>query len=58
MVLLPGTGRSDTDKIVVARYGSLQPNGIASRNTFLIDHEGKIAKVWTGSIPRATARKC
>jgi peroxiredoxin Q/BCP len=41
---------SDTDKKVVAEYGSLGSYGpykIANRNTFLINPEGKIVKVWT-----------
>jgi peroxiredoxin Q/BCP len=42
---------ADTDKKVVDEYGSLSQRGIASRNTFLIDPSGKIAKVWTGVNP-------
>ncbi len=45
---------SDTDKKVVAQYGSLANYGvmkIAKRNTFLINPEGKIVKVWTGVDP-------
>jgi peroxiredoxin Q/BCP len=42
---------SDTDKKVVERYGSLRPNGMAARNTFLIDPSGKITKVWTAVDP-------
>jgi|SRR6185437_1544276 len=45
---------SDTDKKVVAEYGSLGNYAgfkIAKRNTFLINPEGKIAKVWTGVDP-------
>ena len=42
---------SDTDKKVVDSYGSLRPNGMAARNTFLVDPKGKIAKVWTGVNP-------
>jgi peroxiredoxin Q/BCP len=41
---------SDTDKKVVSEYGSLGSYGpykIAKRNTFLINPEGKIVKVWT-----------
>jgi thioredoxin-dependent peroxiredoxin len=41
---------SDTDKKVVAEYGSLGNYAgfkIAKRNTFLINPEGKIVKVWT-----------
>ena len=37
---------SDTDKKAVALYGSMRENGMALRNTFLIDPKGKIAKVW------------
>lgn len=42
---------ADTEKKVVAEYGSLSDKGYASRNTFLIDPEGKIVKVWTGVKP-------
>ncbi|HWB86648.1 MAG TPA: peroxiredoxin [Bryobacteraceae bacterium] len=42
---------SDTGKQVVDQYGSLRPNGIAFRNTFLVNPEGKIVKVWTGVNP-------
>lgn len=42
---------ADTDKKVSADYGSLRPNGVAARNTFLIDPQGKVAKVWTGVNP-------
>ncbi len=41
---------ADTDHKVVASYGSLgswNGNAMAQRNTFLIDPQGKIAKVWT-----------
>jgi thioredoxin-dependent peroxiredoxin len=41
---------SDTGKKVVSEYGSLgnyMGYKIANRNTFLINPEGKIAKVWT-----------
>lgn len=42
---------ADSDKKVVDEYGSLNQRGMASRNTFLIDPKGKIAKVWTGVSP-------
>jgi thioredoxin-dependent peroxiredoxin len=45
---------ADTGKKVVERYGSLRNYmgfKIAARNTFLIDPEGKIVKVWTGVAP-------
>lgn len=45
---------ADTQKQVSKEYGSLMNLGvlkIASRNTFLIDPDGKIAKVWTGVSP-------
>jgi thioredoxin-dependent peroxiredoxin len=45
---------SDPDTKVVADYGSLGSFGpvkIAKRNTFLIDPDGKIVKVWTGVDP-------
>jgi peroxiredoxin Q/BCP len=41
---------SDTDKKVAAEYGSLgnyMGFKIANRNTFLINPEGKIVKIWT-----------
>jgi peroxiredoxin Q/BCP len=37
---------SDTDRKVVDAYGSLGPNGVATRNTFLIDPAGKVVQVW------------
>jgi peroxiredoxin Q/BCP len=43
---------ADTEKKVTAEYGSLSEKGYASRNTFLIDPNGKIAKVWTGVKPQ------
>lgn len=42
---------ADTDKKVVEQYGSLRPNGVAARNTFLIDPQGKVVKVWTSVNP-------
>ncbi len=45
---------SDQDKKVVPEYGSLgnyMGMKIAKRNTFLIDPQGKIVKVWTGVDP-------
>ena len=45
---------ADTGTSVSAQYGSLTNlfvTKIASRNTFLIDPAGKIAKVWTGVSP-------
>jgi len=42
---------SDTDKKMVDQYGSLNARGMASRNTFLVDPAGKIAKVWTAVSP-------
>ena len=42
---------ADTDKKVAETYGSLRPTGVAARNTFLIDPQGKLAKVWTGVSP-------
>ena len=45
---------ADPDKKVVPQYGSLgnyMGMKIAKRNTFLIDPDGKIAKVWTGVDP-------
>jgi peroxiredoxin Q/BCP len=42
---------SDADKKVVDEYGSLSPVGVAARNTFLIDPNGKIVQVWTRVSP-------
>jgi thioredoxin-dependent peroxiredoxin len=42
---------ADTGKKVAEQYGSLRSNGVAARNTFIIDAEGKVAKVWTGVDP-------
>jgi peroxiredoxin Q/BCP len=42
---------ADTGKTVTRAYGSLSPLQMASRNTFLIDPQGRIAKVWTGVDP-------
>lgn len=45
---------ADTNKKVCARYGSLMnlvAVKIAKRNTFLIDPQGRIAKVWTAVDP-------
>ena len=48
---------SDTDGKVAAEYGSsasLNGAPAAARNTFLIDPQGKIAKVWTNVAAPAT----
>ena len=45
---------ADPDKKVVEQYGSVKSYGnmtLAARNTFLVDPQGKIAKVWTGVDP-------
>jgi peroxiredoxin Q/BCP len=45
---------SDTEKTTVEKYGSLGNYAglkIAKRNTFLIDPQGNVAKVWTGVDP-------
>jgi len=45
---------SDEQKSTVSKYGSLgnyMGMKIAKRNTFLIDPQGKIVKVWTGVDP-------
>jgi thioredoxin-dependent peroxiredoxin len=45
---------ADTDKKVIDEYGSLKEMmgmKLASRNTFLVDPEGKIAKEWIGVKP-------
>ena len=49
---------ADPDHKVVSAYGSLGGYGpivMASRNTFLIDPQGKIAHVWTGVNPANAA---
>jgi peroxiredoxin Q/BCP len=43
---------ADPDKKVVKQYGSLMMIGFAARNTFLIDPQGKIVKVWTKVDPQ------
>jgi thioredoxin-dependent peroxiredoxin len=42
---------SDESKAVTKQYGSLAPYQAAKRNTFLIDPNGRIVKVWTGVNP-------
>ena len=43
---------ADPDKKMIASYGSLAGNGmVASRNTFIIDPQGVIRKVYTGVKP-------
>ena len=45
---------ADSNKKVVQQYGSLRNLvvlRVAARNTFLVDPDGKIAKVWTGVDP-------
>ena len=45
---------ADTEKTVSRQYGSLTSLlgfKIATRNTFLVDPQGRIAKVWTGVSP-------
>ena len=49
---------ADTDHKVVSAYGSLGGFAgvvIANRNTFLIDPQGKIAKVWVKVNPQTSA---
>jgi thioredoxin-dependent peroxiredoxin len=43
---------ADTEKKATEAYGSLNERGMASRNTFLIGPDGKIAKVWTAVKPQ------
>jgi peroxiredoxin Q/BCP len=43
---------SDSEKKTAEAYGSLSERGMASRNTFLIGPDGKIAKVWTAVKPQ------
>ena len=42
---------SDPDRKVVKAYGSSGMMGMATRNTFLIDPNGKIVKIWVGVDP-------
>jgi peroxiredoxin Q/BCP len=45
---------ADSNKKVVQQYGSLRNLvvlRVAARNTFLVDPDGKIAKIWTGVDP-------
>lgn len=42
---------SDENKSVTKEYGSLALYQMAKRNTFLINPQGKIVKVWTGVNP-------
>ena len=48
---LPFALLADRDGVVAARYGSLRNLGVlkfARRNTFLVDPQGKVAKVYVG----------
>jgi len=45
---------ADTNHTVVSAYGSLGTNGMASRNTFLINPQGRITNVWTAVSPQTT----
>ncbi|HTK84959.1 MAG TPA: peroxiredoxin [Patescibacteria group bacterium] len=42
---------ADTDKTVSKAYGSLLPIGLSARNTFIVDPNGMIAKVFEGVKP-------
>jgi peroxiredoxin Q/BCP len=42
---------SDEQKQVSAQYGSLRDTGVAMRNTFLVDPQGRIAKVFLNVQP-------
>lgn len=49
---------ADPDKKVISLYGSLAPNGkMASRNTFLIDPNGVIRKVYTKVNPNVHSKE-
>ena len=45
---------ADISHTVVSAYGSLGGNGMASRNTFLINPQGKIANAWMSVSPQTT----
>jgi len=42
---------ADTEKQVSAQYGSLRETGVAIRNTFIVNPQGRIAKVFLGVQP-------
>jgi len=42
---------SDTEKQVSAQYGSLRETGVAIRNTFIVNPQGRIAKVFLNVQP-------
>jgi len=52
---LPFTLLADTDKVVCKAYGALGLFGYAKRITYLLDPEGKVARVWPSVSPRAHA---
>ncbi|MEK6592552.1 MAG: peroxiredoxin [Pseudomonadota bacterium] len=56
---LPFTLLADKAGVVAARYGSLRNFGfmkLAKRNTFLIDPQGRVARVYLGVNPARNAR--
>ncbi len=56
---LPFSLLADRDGVVATRYGSLRHFGVikfAKRNTFLIDPQGKVAKVYLGVNPAKNAQ--
>ncbi|NNF03024.1 MAG: peroxiredoxin, partial [Rhodothermales bacterium] len=49
---------ADIDGTVSAAYGSLRGTGpaiISARNTFLIDPDGVVAKIWVGASPHSNS---
>ena len=56
---LPFALLADRDGIVATRYGSIRHFGVvkfAKRNTFLVDPQGKVAKVYLGVNPARNAQ--
>jgi peroxiredoxin Q/BCP len=42
---------ADTEKQVAAQYGSLRETGVAMRNTFIVNPQGRVAKVYMNVQP-------
>ena len=46
---------ADIEGAVSESYGSLRGGGLSARNTFLINPEGIVAKVWVGASPHSNS---